>query len=61
MSKIKQPDPRWTDEQIEQAARIQRSDVARALQLISEASPELAEMVEAKEERKKEEREKENR
>ncbi len=43
----KQPDSRWTDEQIELGARIYPSDVARALALINEGSPELFELVQA--------------
>jgi len=44
---MKQADPRWSSQQIELASRVQRSDVARALALIEEASPELADMVQA--------------
>lgn len=44
---MKQADPRWTPQQIELASRVHRSDVARSLHLIQEASPELADMVQA--------------
>lgn len=47
MTRTKTTDPRWTDEQIEIAARIRSSDVARALSLIAEGSRELLEMVNA--------------
>lgn len=46
----READPRWTEEEIADGARIFESDVERALRLIREASPELLEMIEATEE-----------
>lgn len=40
-------DSEWTEEEIEEAASVTRADIDRAMELIREASPELAEMVEA--------------
>jgi hypothetical protein len=43
---VAEPDYKpWTDEEIEEFARIKRSDVSRALELIFEANPELAKRV----------------
>lgn len=39
----------WTSAQIDQMAEIQPSDIARALALVAEADPLLAEMLEAEE------------
>jgi ferrochelatase len=41
-------DPRWSEEQIERESRISSADVERAMKLIGEASPELAEMIQAR-------------
>ncbi|MEN3329026.1 MAG: hypothetical protein V7638_3833 [Acidobacteriota bacterium] len=41
--------PRWTRQEIQDAAEITASDIWRALDLLREASPELADMVLAEE------------
>lgn len=42
-------DPKWSLREVEGFARIYPSDVARALELLRAASPELAEMAAAEE------------
>lgn len=39
----------WTKEQIDRLSEVHPSDIARAVALVAEASPELAEMLEAEE------------
>ena len=39
----------WTNEQIKQMSEVLPSDIARALALVAEADPSLAEMLEAEE------------
>lgn len=39
----------WTNEQIQQMSEVLPSDIARAFALVAEASPPLAEMLEAEE------------